>query len=367
MTAIPTYSTHEEVKPPFLQRVRWGSVAAWVVMGVLVFITLFPFLWVLRTALTGPQAVYDNPGSLLPVDPTANNIGRVLGLIDPSTLGDVTAGGQSIASLNFFLYLRNSFIVATIVALGQTLFSSMAAYAFARFHFPFRDNLFVIYLTGLMVPGIVLFIPNFVLIRQLGWIGTFQGIIAPSFLMTPFAVFFMRQFFLGLNHELEEAALLDGATPVGVFWRVALPLMRGPILTMAILTFIGTWNDYLWPLLVGRDELGTCADGRARHFPRADAPGRAGLGWSDGRNSGRHRSDDVALRLLRSPGRQFNPILRLQIILVTLPCLLWGLLVCSKCFSRSQNISWQRKKHVSSFWYWHSPYSRFWRYTLRIK
>ncbi len=254
MTAIPTYSTHEEVKPPFLQRVRWGSVAAWVVMGVLIFITLFPFLWVLRTALTGPQAVYDNPGSLLPVDPTTNNLGRVLGLIDPSTLGDVTAGGQSIASLNFFLYLRNSFIVATIVALGQTLFSSMAAYAFARFHFPFRDNLFLIYLTGLMVPGIVLFIPNFVLIRQLGWIGTFQGIIAPSFLMTPFAVFFMRQFFLGLNHELEEAALLDGATSFGVFWRVALPLMRGPLLTMAILTFIGTWNDYLWPLLVGQND-----------------------------------------------------------------------------------------------------------------
>jgi multiple sugar transport system permease protein len=254
MTAIPTYSVPEEVQPPFLQRVSWGTVAAWTVMVALIGITLFPFLWVLRTALTGPQAVYDNPGSLMPVDPTVANLGRVLGLIDPSTLGDVTAGGQSIASLNFWLYLRNSFVVAIAVTLGQTVFSSMAAYAFARFRFPFRDRLFVIYLTGLMVPGIVLFIPNFVLIRQLGWIGTFQGIIAPSFLMTPFAVFFMRQFFLGLNRELEEAALLDGASPIGVFWRVALPLMRGPILTMAVLTFIGTWNDYLWPLLVGRDD-----------------------------------------------------------------------------------------------------------------
>jgi multiple sugar transport system permease protein len=254
MTAIPTYNTSEEVKPPFLQRVSWGKVAAWSVMVLLILITLFPFLWVLRTALTGPRAVYDNPESLLPVDPTLSNFGRVLGLIDPSTLGDVTAGGQSIASLNFWLYLRNSFVVAIAVMLGQTVFSSMAAYAFARFHFPFRDELFAIYLTGLMVPGIVLFIPNFVLIRQIGWIGTFQGIIAPSFLMTPFAVFFMRQFFLGLNRELAESALLDGATPIGVFWRVALPLMRGPILTIALLTFIGTWNDYLWPLLVGRDD-----------------------------------------------------------------------------------------------------------------
>ncbi len=131
-----------------------------------------------------------------------------------------------------------------------------------------------------MVPGIVLFIPNFVVIRQLGWIGTFQGIIAPSFLMTPFAVFFMRQFFLGLNTELEEAALLDGATKFGVFWRIALPLMRGPLLTLAVLTFIGTWNDYLWPLLVGRDEsvrVLTVALGIFRQQTPQGAPDWSGL------------------------------------------------------------------------------------------
>jgi multiple sugar transport system permease protein len=130
----------------------------------------------------------------------------------------------------------------------------MAAYAFARMKFPFRDQIFFVYLAGLMVPGIVLFIPNFVLIRQLGWIGTFQGVIAPTFLMTPFSVFFMRQFFLSLNRDLTEAALLDGATAFGVFWRIALPLIRGPVLTLALLTFIGSWNEYLWPFLVGRDE-----------------------------------------------------------------------------------------------------------------
>jgi multiple sugar transport system permease protein len=130
----------------------------------------------------------------------------------------------------------------------------MAAYAFARLKFPFRDQIFFLYLTGLMVPGIVLFIPNFVLIRQLGWIGTYQGIVAPFFLMTPFAVFFMRQFFLSLNKDLEEAAMLDGATAFGIFWRIALPLIRGPLLTMGLLIFIGSWNEYLWPFLVGRDE-----------------------------------------------------------------------------------------------------------------
>jgi multiple sugar transport system permease protein len=114
----------------------------------------------------------------------------------------------------------------------------MAAYAFARIRFPLRDTIFFIYLMGLMIPSIVLFIPNFVFIRQLGWIGTYQGIIAPTFLMTPFAIFFMRQFFLSLSKDLEEAAILDGATRAGIFWRVALPLVRGPMLTLAILTFI---------------------------------------------------------------------------------------------------------------------------------
>ena len=138
----------------------------------------------------------------------------MLGIVDPSTLVNQTATNISAGTLDFWLFVRNSFIVAGAVGIGQTLFSSMAAYAFARFRFPGRDQIFFIYLTGLMIPGIVLFLPNYVFVRQLGWIGTFQGIIAPSFLMSPFAVFFMRQFFLGLNHELEEAALLDGATPI---------------------------------------------------------------------------------------------------------------------------------------------------------
>jgi multiple sugar transport system permease protein len=239
---------------PRIMRVNIGSMILWLIMLLLVFITVFPFLWVLRTALTNHSAVYQNTDTLLPVDPTLENFGRVLGLIDPTQFvaqqgSDVTPG-----TLNFWVFLRNSFIVAGLIAIGQTLFSSTAAYAFARLKFPLRDKIFFIYLTGLMVPAMVLLIPNFVLMRQLGWINTYQGIVAPAFLMSPFSVFFMRQFFLSLNRELEEAALLDGATAFGVFWRIALPLMRAPILTQGLLIFIGSWNDYLWPLLVGRDE-----------------------------------------------------------------------------------------------------------------
>ncbi len=235
-------------------RINIGKIVMWIIMLVLVAITIFPLWWVIRTGFTSPGALFRDTTALFPVETTATNYLRVLGLIDPKTLVGQQASGISVGSLNFVLYLRNSFIVSGLITIGQTLFSALSAFAFARLKFPFRNQIFFLYLTGLMVPSIVLFIPNFVLIRQLGWIGTIQGIVAPTFLMTPFAVFFIRQFFLSLNKDLEEAARLDGCTPFGIFWRVALPLVVGPLMTLALLTFIGSWNDYLWPLLVGKDE-----------------------------------------------------------------------------------------------------------------
>lgn len=254
MAAISTTPSGNPQPESFLSRIDWKQIVFWIVIGILVFITVFPFYWVVRTALNQPRTVYTNATELFPADPTLFNFQRVLGMIDPSTLVGQDTSTLSAGTINFWTYLRNSFIVSGLVTLGQTFFSSMAAYAFARLKFPFRDQIFFAYLTGLMIPGIVLFIPNFVLIRDLGWIGTFQGVVAPAFLMSPFAVFFMRQFFLSLNKDLEEAALLDGATAFGVFWRIALPLIRGPLLTLGLLTFIGSWNEYLWPFLVGRDE-----------------------------------------------------------------------------------------------------------------
>ncbi|MBZ0284407.1 MAG: carbohydrate ABC transporter permease [Anaerolineae bacterium] len=253
MTAISQTKIQEQLAAE-PKRFDWGKILIWIIIAFLVFITLFPFYWVLRTALTEPSSVYAHADELLPYNATLFNFQRVLGMIDSSAAVEAGATNISVGTINFWTYLRNSFVVAGLIMIGQTIFSSMAAYAFARLQFPFREQIFFIYLAGLMVPGIVLFIPNFVLIRQLGWIGTIQGIIAPAFLMTPFAVFFMRQFFISLNRDLEEAARLDGATAFGVFWRVGLPLMRGPLLTLALLTFIGAWNEYLWPFLVGRDE-----------------------------------------------------------------------------------------------------------------
>jgi multiple sugar transport system permease protein len=175
---------------------------------------------------------------------------RVLGLLTPE---ENRAAGGSGAMINFAMAMRNTVLFTTVVVLGQVFFSAMAAYAFARMRFLGRTVLFYAYLSALMIPGIVLFIPNFILIRELGWLNTFQGMVAPFVLMTPFAVFFLRQFFLGIPVSLEEAAKLDGASPFGTFWRIILPVSKTPLVTLAILTSIQAWNEFFWPFLVGRD------------------------------------------------------------------------------------------------------------------
>lgn len=228
-----------------------GRIMAWAGLILTILIILVPFWWMIRTALSTNREMYANPTSPLPVGFTTVNFTRVLGLADASVSQAAGGSGQT---LNFFLYLRNSVIVTGLIVVGQLFFSALAAYAFARLKFPLREQIFFLYIAALMVPGIVTLIPNYILMRDLGWLNTFQGIVAPSILMSPFAVFFLRQFFLGINREVEEAARIDGISLFGSFWRIIVPLSGPPLATLGILTFIGTWNEYLWPLLVGKDE-----------------------------------------------------------------------------------------------------------------
>ena len=233
------------------QAFPWGKLLAWIVLILLILITLLPIWIVIKTAFSSQRSLFTAAESLLPSDPTVFNFRRALGVVG---LDEMVAAGGSGGTLNFPLYLRNSLIFTGTIVVCQIFFSAMAAYAFARLKFPGRDVIFFLFLAALMVPGIVLFIPNFVLIRQLGWLNTFQGMVAPYLLMTPFAVFFLRQFFLSLPKELEEAARLDGTSAFGIFWRIVLPISQTPLATLAILTSINMWNDYFWPFLVGRDE-----------------------------------------------------------------------------------------------------------------
>ncbi|MYW70149.1 ABC transporter permease subunit [Streptomyces sp. SID8379] len=228
-----------------------GRIAAWAVLVVALIATVFPFYWMVRTALTPAADLYTDSTALVPHHPTMINFLRVLGLTSQE---EAQAAGGSGAHVNFLRYLLNSVVYSGLIAALQTMCCAMAGYAFARLRFPGRNLVFGILVGALMVPPIFTVLPNFVLVKNLGWLNTFAGMVAPSVLMTPFAVFFLRQFFLSIPREVEEAAVLDGVGPWGVFWRVVLPMSRGPLLTIGLTTTVWAWKDYLWPLLTGREE-----------------------------------------------------------------------------------------------------------------
>ncbi|WP_425587009.1 carbohydrate ABC transporter permease [Streptomyces violaceusniger] len=264
---------------PSVRRVRrrlsFGRAMAWTVMGLIVLITLLPFYWILRTALSTNPALATDPDNPLPVDLTGGGFERALGL---QSAEEAIAQGGAGSGLAFWRYLLNSVMVSTLITVCQVFCSSMAAYAFARLKWRGRDKVFGLFLAGLMVPTIFTLLPNFVLIKQLGLVDTLLGIALPTMFMTPFAVFFLRQFFMNVPREVEEAALLDGAGKVRIFFRVLLPMASTPIVTLAVLTYITSWNDYFWPLMVSYGDSSRVLTVALATF-RAQTP-QTGTDWS---------------------------------------------------------------------------------------
>lgn len=228
-----------------------GRALAWGYITVIVVVTLFPFYWILRTALSNNYALTTDPSSPLPVGFTLGAFKRALGL---ASAAEAAAQGGSGASLNTALYLRNSLIYATSLTVLIVFFSAAAAYAFSRLQWKGRNAVFSILLTALMVPQVLTLLPNFVLVKDLGLTNSFGGLILPGAFFSAFNIFFLRQFMLGLSTEIEEAAIIDGASPMRIFFRMILPMSAAPMATLSLLTFITTWNDYFWPLLVTNDE-----------------------------------------------------------------------------------------------------------------
>ena len=149
----------------------------------------------------------------------------------------------------FGRHLLNSTIQSGVIMTAQVLFSILAAYAFSILRFPSRNLMFYLVIGSLMVPFELVFIPNFILISELGWANTYQGLTAP-FLASAFGVFMLRQFFLTVPKDLHDAAVIDGATNWTFLWRVLVPLSRGSIGAFAIFAFLSAWNQYLWPLII---------------------------------------------------------------------------------------------------------------------
>lgn len=203
----------------------------YVVLVLLAAFFLLPLLWMLATAFK-PFQEWLSP-NWIPAEPTLDNFRSIFS--DPSV---------PVAS-----WFGNSMLVATTFTALVLAADALAAYAYARMQFRGRDALFGLLLATLVMPGLMFLIPNYLTVARLGWLDTYQGVIAPG-VAGVFGVFFLRQFFQGIPRELEEAALIDGAGVWTIFLRVVLPLSGGALATLAVLTFMASWNDFLWPLLV---------------------------------------------------------------------------------------------------------------------
>lgn len=243
-----TYTRNIQTEKPLLGRFSPGRIAAWTFLIGWVLTTLFPVYWIARMAFSTQRLLLAEPTSLLPVGLTLDAFKRVLGVLPLQTILDQ---GGSPKVMHFGQYLLTTFVVTMLITIGSTAFNAMAAYAFGRLNFPGRNKIFYAYLVVQIIPSVLGLIPNFILIQNLGWVGTIQGIVAPSILGSAFGVFFLRQFFLGINRELEEAAMLDGASLIGVFWRIILPISLPAITTLFVLSFMGSWNELQWAYFAG--------------------------------------------------------------------------------------------------------------------
>jgi multiple sugar transport system permease protein len=196
---------------------------------------IVPFLWMLATSLKAPGAVLVVPPQIIPRAPTLESYRRVA------------------AAVPLLRMLGNSVFVTVAVVLAQVATSALSAYAFARMRWRGRDALFLLYLATLMVPSQVTITPLFILMQRLGWVDTYQGLILPG-ISSAFGTFLLRQAMLGIPREYEEAAFIDGATHWTVFRHVALPMIGPALATLAVFATMASWNSFLWPLFITRDE-----------------------------------------------------------------------------------------------------------------
>ncbi|XUL85343.1 carbohydrate ABC transporter permease [Streptomyces galilaeus] len=197
--------------------------------------TLMPFVWMLLGSFKTQHELLSDPSGWLPKSPTLSNYS--------TWLGDLHIGH----------YFLNSVIVAVFTVLGNLVFCSMIGYALAKLEFPGKRLLFTLVMITLMVPGVVTFVPLFVMVAKLGMVDTYPALILP-FVASPLGVFLMRQFMLDIPDSLLEAARIDGAGQVRTFTRIVLPLCGPPLATLTILTFLGSWNNFLWPLVAAQSQ-----------------------------------------------------------------------------------------------------------------
>jgi multiple sugar transport system permease protein len=223
------------VVAPRRRPIRWDRVlgrvlflAALALGGA---VTLLPYIWMVSSSFKPQSELFTATVQLVPSRPTLDNYAVAL---NREPIGR---------------FLFNSTVVALGETLGVLVTSVLAGYSFGRLKFWGRDVLFLMVLGTMMIPSQVTLIPSFIIMKWLGWLNTYQGLIVPR-IVTGFGVFLMRQFFLSIPREIEDAARIDGCSRFGVLWRVLLPLVTPALATLAIFTFNNSWNEFFWPLVV---------------------------------------------------------------------------------------------------------------------
>jgi multiple sugar transport system permease protein len=211
---------------------RWWLYA---ILSAAVLAVAAPFVWMILGSFKSTTELRRSPPTWWPEDPSLDNY------------------TQLFSRLNFDVYFMNSAIVAIVVTLGNLLFCSMLGYALAMLDFRGKKVLFALVMGTLLIPGVVTFVPLFVLVANVGLVDTLPGLFLP-WLVAPFGVFLMRQFIIGLPRDLLDAGRVDGAGELRIFARIILPLCGPALATLGILTFLGSWNSFLWPLVVAQTE-----------------------------------------------------------------------------------------------------------------
>ena len=219
---------------PARRPVRWGNVAVLALLSIGLVATLMPFVWMMLGAFKTRAEIMARPVTWWPVSPTLENFRRWLFEFD--------------IARPFF----NSAFIAVVAVATTLLFCSMVGWALAKLQFPGKNALITVVLSTMFVPGIVTLIPQFVLIARMGLVNTYWGLILPG-MVGAFGVFLMRQFMLEIPDELLDASRIDGAGEFRIFFQIVLPLCKAPLATLAIFTFMGSWNGFLWPLIIAQD------------------------------------------------------------------------------------------------------------------
>lgn len=229
MTAPKFYETKK-----FKDKVRLTFVTLLLLAGST--LILLPLWWMISTSLKSPAEIAQYPPTFFPKEFNFNNY------------------IEAWQTAPFTRWALNTIFLATVGTIGSVLVNSLVAYGFAKIKFKGRNVLFALVLSTMLIPGFVTMVPQYILFSKLGWLNTYLPLLVPAFLGSAFFIFLLRQFMMGIPNELIEAAVLDGAGHLQIWWHIMLPLTKPALITVAIFTFNGAWNDLLGPLLYINDE-----------------------------------------------------------------------------------------------------------------